>query len=79
MDLDRIDAIKGKAFLTALQVGKLLRITPVEFRFLHLAGCTPLSVIVHGKERWCRREILAWLNAGAPSLEIWQKIKEEKK
>lgn len=65
-----------RAALPPADAARLLGVSRATFFKLHSAGKVPLPVYLSARcPRWLRAELLAWLEAGAPDRQTWQKLK----
>jgi predicted DNA-binding transcriptional regulator AlpA len=58
--------------ISAKDAAALLGIGESTFWRMHAAGKVPRPVKLAGSVRWRRRELLGWLQAGAPSRAEWE-------
>jgi predicted DNA-binding transcriptional regulator AlpA len=65
--------------LTAKDAAALVGVSRAQWWKLHSAGKTPLPVYLGSKApRWRFEELRAWLNAGCPDRQTWQRLREGK-
>lgn len=63
--------------LTPADAAKLLRVSRATFFKMDAAGKIPLAVHLTPRcPRWLRSELLAWLSAGAPHRQDWERQKK---
>jgi len=66
----------GTLALAAADAAKVLAISRAQFWKLHAAGKTPAPVYLGTKApRWRADELRAWLAAGAPDRQTWERVK----
>ena len=62
--------------LAPADAARLLSVSRATFFKMHSAGKVPLPVYLSPRcPRWLRAELLAWLEAGAPDRQTWEKLK----
>lgn len=62
--------------LPAADAARLLGVSRATFFKLHSAGRVPLPVYLTPRcPRWRRSELLAWLGAGCPDRQTWQRMR----
>ncbi len=59
--------------LTAVETAKLLGVSTRHIWKLHAAGQLPQPVRLGRSVRWRRKELLAWLEAGCPARDVWER------
>lgn len=59
--------------LPPADAARLLGVSRATFFKMHSAGKLPLPVYL--TTRWSRAELAAWLEAGAPDRQTWEKLK----
>ncbi len=74
------DELKKRAvkpeLVTAKQVAEMLQIGVTTVYELKSAGKIPASLSTLGRtNRWVRKEILDWIDAGSPNRQKWEAIK----
>ena len=63
--------------LTAADIARLLAVTVRHVRALDSSGRLPRPVRLGRAVRWSRSELVAWLDAGAPSRDRWETIRRK--
>ncbi len=64
--------------LSAKQLATVLGVSLRHVRRLNTEGMLPHPVQLGRAIRWIEYEITAWLEAGAPNRNLWEKLKAEK-
>jgi len=67
--------VDAPVLLTAADVAGLLSVTVRHVRSLDASGRLPRPIRLGRAVRWSRSELLAWLDAGAPSRDRWEAIR----
>jgi len=65
--------------LDAAEVGKLLSISESATWRLSRSGRIPRPIRLRGSTRWSLDELRAWVAAGCPGREVWEKLKSANK
>lgn len=63
--------------LKADEVGKMLNLSTRQVYRLAKEGKMPAPFHLSSSVRWLESEINAWIKAGTPDRETWEKIKKE--
>jgi len=63
--------------LKADEVGKMLNLSTRQVYRLEKEGKMPVAVHLLRSVRWLESEINAWLKAGTPDRQTWEKMKKE--
>ena len=64
--------VDAPVLLTAADVARLLSVTVRHVRSLDASGRLPRPIRLGRAVRWSRSELLAWIDAGAPSRDRWE-------
>jgi len=77
-DMNTTDAVNNdkSLLLTAEQCAELLNIGKSTFWRYHTSGKVPMPVKIGRSIRWRTEEIHDWVEAGCPSREQWNVIRE---
>ncbi len=57
----------------AVGVADLLNVSPRHVRAMHAAGKLPRPIRLGRAVRWSVPELTAWLSAGAPARDVWER------
>jgi predicted DNA-binding transcriptional regulator AlpA len=80
MDTPKPPPDSDQLALAPADAARLLGISRASFFKLHSAGKLPLPVYLTPRcPRWVKAELVAWLGAGAPDRQTWEKIKGGKR
>lgn len=63
--------------LKADEVGEMLNLSTRQIYRLEKEGKMPAAVHLSRSVRWLESEINAWLKAGTPDRQTWEKMKEQ--
>ena len=68
---------KNKLLLDAKEAAALCNVSQATWYRLHIIGKTPEPVKLGRRSLWVRDELEAWVRAGCPKREKWNKLKRK--
>lgn len=71
-DRDDDDGVVAPLLLTIREVARMLSVSERHVRALHSSGGLPRPIRLGRSVRWDREELVAWIQAGAPSRHRWE-------
>lgn len=70
--IDTIEVTELAVLLTAEELAEMLKVAVRTVWRLRSSGKLPRPVSIGSSIRWRKNEIVAWIDAGCPSLSVWE-------